>query len=109
MLHVKLEPSATVTVSLAPGSNAVVHTIGGSGFVEETALRDHAAALIAQAPEDLHLRAGDEPFEALVLAGVPLDEPVARYGPFVMNTRAEIEQAFRDYQSGTFGEIARAG
>jgi hypothetical protein len=41
----------------------------------------------------------------LVLAGEPLDEPVVAYGPFVMNTREEIAQAFRDYESGRMGRL----
>jgi redox-sensitive bicupin YhaK (pirin superfamily) len=43
-----------------------------------------------------------------VLGGEPLREPIARYGPFVMNTEAEIHQAIHDYRGGKFGDIARA-
>jgi len=46
------------------------------------------------------------PLRALVIAGVPLREPVARYGPFVMNTRQEVLQAVEDYQAGRLGAIS---
>jgi redox-sensitive bicupin YhaK (pirin superfamily) len=48
----------------------------------------------------------ERPLDALVISGVPLREPVARYGPFVMNTRDELVEAFDDYQSGRMGQIA---
>ncbi len=58
--------------------------------------------------DSVHLAAGeDEPFDVLVLAGLPLREPIARYGPFVMNTRQQIVDAFDDYQAGRLGTIAR--
>jgi redox-sensitive bicupin YhaK (pirin superfamily) len=57
---------------------------------------------------ELARAAGAEgPARLLLLAGVPLHEPVARYGPFVMNTEAEIRRAILDYQAGRMGEIAR--
>ncbi len=46
-----------------------------------------------------------ETLEVLLIAGVPLNEPIARYGPFVMNTEAEIHQAFEDYRRGRMGVI----
>ena len=107
MMHVKIAAGAHLVIPVPEGSNAIVHTIDGQGRVEGTPLSDHRVALIAKAPASLTLAGGGGGFEALVLAGMPLDEPVARYGPFVMNTKAEIEQAFRDYQAGRFGEIAR--
>lgn len=50
----------------------------------------------------MSFRAREQPARALLIAARPLDEPMARYGPFVMNTREEIHKAFEDYQRGTF-------
>ncbi len=52
--------------------------------------------------EELLVTAGSEPTRLIVVAGKPLNEPVARYGPFVMNTQDQIAEAMRDYQSGKF-------
>ena len=110
MVHVKLDANARARATdCGHGSNAIVHTIAGGGNVR----RQGAGGSPLLAPDcgragrRCELSAGSGGFEALVLAGMPLGEPVARYGPFVMNTKAEIEQAFRDYQAGRFGEIAR--
>jgi quercetin 2,3-dioxygenase len=107
MVHVKLDANARLSLPIAAGSNAIVHTIDGDGRIGNTVLANHQVALIGKAPATIEISAGSSGFEALVLAGMPLNEPVARYGPFVMNTKAEIEQAFSDYQAGRFGEIAR--
>ena len=61
----------------------------------------HLAALVGDA--EVELTAGDEPVEVLMLQGRPIGEPVAQYGPFVLNDRAGVEQAFRDYQRTGFG------
>ncbi len=107
MLHVRLEPNAAAVFDIAPGSNAIVHAIAGSGSVLDRALNEHEVALVEGAPTKIALTAGAAGLELLLLAGVPLHEPVARYGPFVMNTREEVQRAFEDFQAGRFGEIAR--
>ncbi|MEO7371259.1 MAG: pirin-like C-terminal cupin domain-containing protein, partial [Ilumatobacteraceae bacterium] len=58
---------------------------------------------VVRSDEPVRVLAGDTGVECLILQGRPIGEPVAQYGPFVMNTRAEIEQAFADYQSTGFG------
>ena len=63
--------------------------------------------VVVQADVPVTLTAGSADVEILVLQGRPIGEPVARYGPFVMNTEAEIRQAMRDYQSGRLGAIQR--
>jgi quercetin 2,3-dioxygenase len=110
-LHVTLEPGASLDVPIPDGQRAMAYVISGTGTfgaggdaVDEAhlALFDGAeGAVPVAAPPD-----ATGPLEALVLAGAPLHEPMARYGPFVMNTRDELVQAFDDYQSGAMGRIA---
>ena len=109
MLHVKLQPGSSTRFPIAPHSNAIVHGILGGGSVQSGEVCEHQAAILVDAPAELHVQAGPSGFEALILAGVPLREPVARYGPFVMNSASELQRAFDDYQSGRFGQIAREG
>ena len=106
-----LEPGADVTLPLSAEQRALVYVFDGAVDLGDaaTTAEDGQLALLSDG-DHVRLRAarsGTKTARLLLLAGVPLNEPVARYGPFVMNTKEEIEQAFRDYQSGKMGAIAR--
>lgn len=109
MLHVKLDTNAAADLRVAAGSNVIVHAIAGSGTLNGHAIGTHQAGILSSAPESVRPDAQKDGFEALFLAGMPLHEPVARYGPFLMTTERELQKAFDDYRSGNFGEIARGG
>ena len=104
--HFHLEPRATVVI---PGAGAASRASrflymfeGDTATIDDTELaNDHAAQLTAS--RSVTVRAGFEPVEMLLLQGAPIAEPVARYGPFVMNTEAEIRDAFDDYRRTEFG------
>jgi redox-sensitive bicupin YhaK (pirin superfamily) len=110
-LHATLEPGAALDVPIPPGHQTMAYVIWGRGrFGDEKAAVAESelvlfggdeGSVLVEAPDD-----AERPLDALVIAGVPLREPVARYGPFVMNTRAELIQAVEDYQSGRMGQIA---
>jgi redox-sensitive bicupin YhaK (pirin superfamily) len=103
-----LEPGADVTVELDAAERALVYVFQGSARVGDAgkAVLDGQLAVLG-AGDAVRLRGSEEKARLLLLAGAPLGEPVARYGPFVMNTTRELEQAFQDYQSGRMGEITR--
>ena len=72
--------------------------IGAEGHARTLAI--HRAGVTSEG-EEIRLRGGEQGGRALLVAGRPLREPVVQYGPFVMSTREEVEQAMRDYRSGT--------
>src|SRR5712664_274283 len=104
----KIAAGADVTVALPREQQALAYVFEGSVLVgnEGKEIRDGQLALLG--PGDaVRFRGTPGAGRLLLLAGVPIGEPVARYGPFVMNTQEEIAQAVRDYQSGRMGEITR--
>ncbi len=104
-LHFTLAPGGRVVQPVPPSYTAVVYVFGGEGRVgaDERPVSDGQLAVLADGGDAVGLAGG--PLEALLLAGEPLREPVARYGPFVMNTKGEIRQALLDYQAGRLGGI----
>jgi quercetin 2,3-dioxygenase len=108
--HVTLSPGASLDVPVPPGHRAMAYVIWGEGrFGDRTEAHEAELVLFAGDEGSVHVEVVDDaerPLDALVIAGVPLREPVARYGPFVMNTRDELVQAVEDYQSGRMGQIA---
>ena len=106
-----LAPGAEVVQPVPGEMNAMVYVFGAAALVGAGArlITDGQLAVLGPG-ETVRLAAADgasEPARLLLLAGVPLREPVARYGPFVMNTPDEIRQAIIDYQHGRMGAIHR--
>jgi redox-sensitive bicupin YhaK (pirin superfamily) len=106
-----IKRGADVILPLPRDHQVLVYVFGGAVKVGEQSTALHEGQLAVLGPGDtVRLRgAGDgrEPGRLLLLAGVPIGEPVAHYGPFVMNTEQELQQAIRDYQTGRMGEITR--
>lgn len=107
--HLTLARGESFTWSPETGHTVLVHVFVGSAVVNQTAADDGHMVVCERTAGDVHITAGDDGAEILLLAALPLHEPVARYGPFVMNTREEIIQAFEDYEAGRLGSIVASG
>jgi redox-sensitive bicupin YhaK (pirin superfamily) len=112
-LHATVAPGAKLSMAWPRDFNALTYVLSGQGFagVERRPLDEGQIATFGPG-EALTIRAADKQpssspagWEVLVLGGLPIREPVARYGPFVMNTREEIVQAVQDFQAGKMGTI----
>ncbi len=98
-LDVRLAPGEVLELPLAPRLNGLAYCYEGEVAVGSQQLPRGSAAVLGSG-DQVRLEAGVAGASLLLLAGQPLDEPVAQYGPFVMNTRAELEQALADYRDG---------
>ena len=102
-LDVSLAAGASFLQATTPGSNAFVFVVEGEVLVgsQQRPLGRRILGILGEG-EQVRVSAGPQGARFLLVAASPLNEPVARGGPFVMNTRAEILQAFDDYQNGQF-------
>jgi quercetin 2,3-dioxygenase len=112
MIHATVEPDAQVRLPWRHDFNALVYVLGGRGTVGPDRRRIEMGQLAVLGQGDtirfgaLASQESRAPkLDVLVLGGRPIREPVAWYGPFVMNTRAEVVQAFEDFQAGKLGRI----
>jgi redox-sensitive bicupin YhaK (pirin superfamily) len=96
---VELKPGKTFTAALPQTHSAYVYPFEGSVEIADRVLQAHQGGALGSG-DSVAIKAGADGARFLVLAAKPIREPVVQYGPFVMNTRAEIEQAIRDYQNG---------
>jgi quercetin 2,3-dioxygenase len=112
LVHATVSPGATVRLPWRADFNALAYVLGGSGTVGAERRPVHMGQLALFGPGSTLTIAGDrvqegpaQALDVLLLGGLPIREPVAAYGPFVMNTRAELVQAFEDYQKGLLGTV----
>ncbi|MGN6183335.1 MAG: pirin family protein [Thermoanaerobaculia bacterium] len=103
-LHVRLSAGAQFTQSMPSTHNAFAFVISGEAQIGNRTVGENDTVIFGQDGDSISI-ASKSGAELLLIGGVPLNEPVARYGPFVMNYPGEIRQAMIDYQNGTFGRI----
>lgn len=112
--RVTVQPGTTLRIPVVDGHTALTYAFSGSGLVGELAepLPTHHLAVFERTGGDLILTAAAdarEPLDCLVLTGEPINEPMVRYGPFVMNTRDELQEALDDFNAGRMGSIPATG
>lgn len=104
LLDIHLENEATVTLPIPETHNSALLFINGTGEVNGRAVKEHDFVLFDHQGEEINIKATSQAV-ILLMSGEPIDEPIASYGPFVMNTQQEIIAAIDDFNAGKFGHL----
>lgn len=107
-LHAKLKPGAKLVQPVSSQYNTFAYVVEGKGYFgnEQLPAETDQLVLFSNDGDTVLIETQEnQELSVLILGGLPLNEPVARYGPFVMNTQSEIVQALQDYQAGRMGAI----
>jgi redox-sensitive bicupin YhaK (pirin superfamily) len=107
--HATLQPTESIVFDVPDGHTALVHVFIGSATVNGVEGDEGVMIVGDRSSGAMSITAGPNGCDVLLLSGEPLLEPIARYGPFVMNTREEIVQAFDDHEAGRLGRIVATG
>ena len=99
-IHMKIQQDGTHRQVIEQGLNGMIYVFGGTVHIDGKPVHDGQLGILTDGDEVV-FEARNENAEFLILAGPEINEPIARYGPFVMNTSEEIQQALQDYQNGT--------
>jgi len=101
-LDVQLDPGATFATALPEENNSFLFVFEGNGSLDKQTVPLNTLIVLGSEASHPSFTAGSDGARFIVISGRPIGEPIVQYGPFVMNTREEIEQAMRDYQTNNF-------
>lgn len=104
LFDIKLKNDGAVMTTLPAGHNTALLVINGSVKVNDETAKEHSFVLFKNEGEEITIEALEDSV-VLLLSGEPINEPIASYGPFVMNSQEEIYEAMQDFQSGKFGVL----
>jgi redox-sensitive bicupin YhaK (pirin superfamily) len=104
LFDVRMNKGGEFKTSIPASHNTALLMINGNATVNDEKTTEHSFVLFSNDGEDIHINA-DEHAVILLLSGEPINEPIASYGPFVMNTQEEIYDAIEEYQSGKYGVL----